>query len=40
MLKLEVKSVIFAKIFGFGEMARFKAEEGAEKAPQVEFDFK
>lgn len=33
-------AVIFAKIFGFGEMARFKAEEGAEKAPQVEFDFK
>lgn len=33
-------AVIFAKIFGFGEMARFKAEEGAEKAPKVEFDFK
>ncbi|MDI6048797.1 LemA family protein [Flavobacterium sp. XS2P24] len=33
-------SVIFAKIFGFEEMARFKAEAGAEKAPDVEFDFK
>jgi len=32
-------SVIFAKLFGFNEMARFKAEEGAEKAPKVEFDF-
>lgn len=32
-------SVIFAKLFGFGEMARFKADEGAEKAPKVEFDF-
>lgn len=33
-------SIIFAKIFGFEEMARFKAEAGAEKAPNVEFDFK
>jgi LemA protein len=33
-------SVIFAKLFGFEEMARFKAEAGAEKAPDVEFDFK
>lgn len=33
-------SIIFAKIFGFEEMARFKAEAGAEKAPDVEFDFK
>ena len=33
-------AVIFAKIFGFDEMARFKAEQGAEKAPDVEFDFK
>jgi LemA protein len=32
-------SVLFAKIFGFDEMARFKAEEGAEKAPDVNFDF-
>ncbi|MCZ8169029.1 MAG: LemA family protein [Flavobacterium sp.] len=32
-------SVLFAKIFGFNEMARFKAEEGAEKAPEVNFDF-
>lgn len=31
--------VIFAKLFGFDEMARFKSEEGAEKAPDVEFDF-
>lgn len=33
-------TVIFAKLFGFDEMARFKAEEGAEKAPDVNFDFK
>lgn len=32
-------SVIFAKLFGFGEIARFKAEAGAEKAKEVEFDF-
>jgi LemA protein len=33
-------SVIFASIFGFDAMARFKSEAGAEKAPDVEFDFK
>lgn len=32
-------SVIFAKLFGFDEMARFEAESGAEKAPEVNFDF-
>jgi LemA protein len=32
-------SVIFAKLFGFNEIARFKADAGAEKAPNVEFDF-
>jgi len=32
-------SVIFAKLFGFNEIARFKADAGAEKAPKVEFDF-
>lgn len=32
-------SVIFAKLFGFNEMARFQAEAGAEKAPEVNFDF-
>ncbi|MBP6072981.1 MAG: LemA family protein [Flavobacterium sp.] len=32
-------SVIFAKMFGFGEIARFKSEAGAEKAPEVEFNF-
>lgn len=32
-------SVFFAKLFGFKEMARFQAEEGAEKAPEVNFDF-
>jgi LemA protein len=32
-------SVIFAKLFGFGEIPRFKSEAGAEKAPEVEFDF-
>lgn len=31
---------IFAGLFGFEKMARFKAEEGAEKAPEVEFNFK
>jgi LemA protein len=32
-------SVIFAKLFGFGEIARFKSDAGAEKAPEVEFNF-
>lgn len=32
-------AVIFARLFGFNEMARFKSEEGAEKAPEVEFNF-
>ena len=32
-------TVLFAKLFGFKEMARFQAEEGAEKAPEVNFDF-
>ena len=32
-------SVLFAKLFGFDEIARFKAETGAEKAPDVEFNF-
>lgn len=32
-------SVIFAKLFGFGEIARFKSDAGAEKAPVVEFNF-
>ena len=32
-------TVIFAKLFGFGEIARFKADAGAEKAPDVEFNF-
>jgi LemA protein len=31
---------IFAGLFGFEKMARFKAEEGAEKAPEVNFEFK
>jgi LemA protein len=31
--------VIFAKLFGFTEMARFKSEAGAEKAPDVNFSF-
>lgn len=29
---------IFAGLFGFEKMARFKAQEGAENAPQVEFE--
>jgi len=32
-------TVLFAKLFGFGEIPRFKAEAGAEKAPDVEFNF-
>lgn len=32
-------SVITAKLFGFEEMGRFEAEQGAEKAPDVEFNF-
>lgn len=31
---------IFAGLFGFEKMARFKAQEGADKAPEVDFDFK
>ena len=30
---------ILAGWFGFGEMARYKADPGAEKAPKVDFDF-
>jgi LemA protein len=33
-------AVIFASLFGFEDMARFKAAEGADKAPEVNFDFK
>ena len=32
-------SVIFAKLFGFNEIARFKSDAGAENAPKVESDF-
>ena len=32
-------TVIFAGLLGFEDMTRFKADEGAEKAPEVEFDF-
>lgn len=32
-------SVIFAKLFGFEEIARFKSDAGAEKAPKVDFNF-
>lgn len=43
--KYEVKtesfpSNIFAGLFGFEKMPRFKSDEGAEKAPDVNFDFK
>lgn len=31
---------LFAGIFNFEEMPRYKADEGAEKAPNVNFDFK
>lgn len=31
--------VLFAGILGFDEMGRFSADEGAEKAPDVNFDF-
>ncbi|HMC00354.1 MAG TPA: LemA family protein [Flavobacteriaceae bacterium] len=30
---------IFASMFGFEEMARYKADPGSENAPDVEFDF-
>jgi LemA protein len=30
---------LFAGMFGFDEMARFKADPGSEDAPDVEFDF-
>ena len=30
---------ILAGWFGFGEMSRYKADPGAEKAPEVDFDF-
>ncbi|MNK01409.1 LemA family protein [compost metagenome] len=33
-------TVIFAGLFGFEDMPRFKAEAGAEKAPSVDFNFK
>lgn len=33
-------SVIFAKLFGFDEIARFKADSGAEKAPNVGESFR
>lgn len=32
-------SVIFARLFGFQPIPRFQAEAGAEKAPNVEFNF-
>jgi LemA protein len=32
-------SNIFAGLFGFEKMARFKAQEGAENAPEVDFNF-
>ena len=32
-------AIIFASLFGFEDMPRFKADEGAEKAPEVEFNF-
>ncbi|WP_062052712.1 LemA family protein [Aquimarina longa] len=31
---------IFAGMLGFNEMVRFEADEGTEKAPDVDFDFK
>lgn len=37
--KHKFPTVIFASLFGFEDMARFKAEEGAEKATDVEFNF-
>ena len=33
-------TVITAKLFGFAEKPYFKSKEGAEKAPEVNFDFK
>jgi len=31
---------ILAGLFGFGEMARYKADPGSENTPDVDFDFK
>jgi LemA protein len=42
-LNVEVKQFpakIFAGLIGFDERAYFKADEGAENAPEIEFDFK
>jgi len=38
--KRSFPNVLFAGILGFQDMARFKAEAGAEKAPDVNFNFK
>ena len=35
----KIPGVIFAKIFGFKDMPRFKSEEGSEKAVDVNFKF-
>ena len=36
----EIPAAYIARLGGFGEKAYFEAAEGAEQAPQVEFDFK
>ena len=38
--KRSFPNILFAGILGFQDMARFKAEAGAEKAPDVNFNFK
>jgi LemA protein len=35
----QIPANIFAGMFGFDEMARFKAAAGSEDAPDIDFDF-
>jgi len=37
--KRSFPNVLFAGLLGFEDMARFKSEAGAEKAPEVDFNF-
>ena len=36
----QIPAVYVARIFGFGEKAYFEAREGADEAPEVDFDFR
>ena len=37
--RLRFPATIWARLLGFGEKAYFRAQEGAERAPQVQFNF-